>query len=105
MDNNIKFYQGNSFDALIPVINKTTGLSVDISAYTASVTIRKKLKDPEIVLTKALAIAANKIQLSFISTETLLPAGSYVYDVVIVLNGDVKTVIQASIKVMDSVKY
>jgi len=105
MYNNIKFFQGNSFDALIPVINVTTGNPVDISLHTATLTVRKKIKDPEIVLSKELPIVNQKIQLSLSSEETLLISGTYIYDIVIQLGEDIKTVVQASIKVMDSVAF
>ena len=102
MDNNINFFQGDSFDATIPVINSVTGASVDISLYTAALTVKKKIKDTAITLTKPLAIVNNKIVLALSGVETNLPAMTYVYNIVITKDLDVKTVVQATMKVKDS---
>lgn len=97
MSNKIEIYQGNSFNATVPVYNSIDNTEFDLTGYTGRLMIKKKIDDTTAIIDKELSVVDNKLDLAVLSSETILDPYKYIYEVRITDGTDEKTVIPPTV--------
>lgn len=100
--NRIEIYQHNT---------KTIGCVVvgglDLSSFTPYLTIKQKASDTDIILSKIGVVTDPSTTVTFdlSATDTSISSGSYVYDIVLVDDPTIYTIVKDSFIVLDGVKF
>ena len=100
MGNEIQVYQGNTNTITCTV----TGLD-DLIEYTATLTVKKDIRDLTTLIEVDGDIAGLIIVFETTAVQNTLPTGRYVYDVTITDDTKVFTVVKDEYIINDSVKY
>jgi rRNA processing protein Krr1/Pno1 len=100
----INIYEGNSIDVDC-YVTSSTGVAIDVSSYTATLTIKKNKNDVAALLTSTGIIVTSTITFNIDAATNTLAKGSYYYEVTIELSPDKYTVAQDRLIVYESIVY
>lgn len=108
MAEDLTFYRGDTYPVEYTIKDKTTGLAINITGYTFTMTVNAD-KDPPgtdttnqlFTVPGSITDAGNgKVEFTPTSTNTDQEAGTYYYDVQMVDgSGNIRTVVKAKFKV------
>ena len=102
MNNRIEIFQHNT---------KTIGCYIygglDLSTYTPYFTVKQKAAGSAEILSKVGMVTdpSTTVTFDFTATDTSIAPGNYVYDITLIDDPTVYTVVKDSFVILDSVKY